>query len=1143
MVESGFEPVFKIFDRWGSYLRDLAGVRSAVWERRVGGSDSLTIECPEKLVKGQRVVWCDAYGTWHEHVAEEPVASRSDSEPFYEVECLTPLGDLRGYHVEEVHPSGSCAAALASVLEGTGWEVGDTSGTPTGLGAKVVYRCSALEGVEAVAERWGGEPYASVEVGPSGVTRRLVNCPARMGHDLGATLYAGRDLAGVRRTVSADPVYTALYGYGKGEEVGDGYGRRLTFGDANGGVDWVGDEDARQLWGMPGPGGARLHCFGSVVFEDEEDPAELLRLTKAALDECKQPKVSYELDWAEAAAAGLADGVGLGDTVGFVDGYFDPPMRGTARVVAIRDDLMDPSAKKVTLGNSVGTLTSSLSDLRSSLSSITSASAAWQAASSAAPSFVESLMARQNALANAGLSYMVSTPELGTVCANVPLDPLTGAPLERPASGLSCLSLRAGVLRCATEHSGGAWRWRTAASGLGLSADTVATGTLNADLIRAGTIADATGKNYWDLETGDLHMSSVPQGIEDAITEVDVEYALGTSQTAAPTTGWQASAPAWQAGRYMWQRTKTVGLDGQASYSAPTCIQGAQGPAGAPGKDGADGTSVTIKGTFDGPLQLPGGAAEGDGYIIGGDLWVWTGSSWQDVGKIQGPQGPQGVPGSPGADGLTTYVHFAYANDGTGTDGFSVTPFAGAKYVGVRTDYVHEDSTDPSDYSWSLFKGTGVSAVVEEYYLSTSQTSQSGGSWSTAQPAWAEGKYIWTRSKVTWTDGTTSYTQPVLAKAINGANEAASDAKTVADAVNDQFTQQGVFNKLTNNGAMPGIFMKDGQLYVNATYLATGTIADRTGTNHWNLETGELKMNSLPPGTYYGTCNTAAAAAEKAVVCQGFELRLGATVIVYWANDTNTSADEAGRVTVNVNGTGAYPLLLGNSYITGNNISIRASRTSLITWNGTYWRIAGDDALLRANTAQRTANTASEAANGATAELANLKTQEAIFDLLTAGGEVKGIYMSGGQLYINADYIKTGTLIAERLGRSTAGYATVGRQTVNGVDVDGVVMHDSEGNVRFVAGAGTDAAHPMVYLTTKDGSGDDSYVLMASKDSVAIQNVHPVGTGSQASLSVSRSNGLVFISDTTGGNRLQLRFNDQGLWVSNGTKSQYIFQF
>ena len=70
--------------------------------------------------------------------------------------------------------------------------------------------------------------------------------------------------------------------------------------------------------------------------------------------------------------------------------------------------------------------------------------------------------------------------------------------------------------------------------------------------------------------------------------------------------------------------------------------------------------------------------------------------------------------------------------------------------------------------------GVGVSAIVEEYYLSTSPTAQSGGSWGTSQPAWAESHYIWTRSKVTWTNGSETYTQPVLAKAINSANEVAS---------------------------------------------------------------------------------------------------------------------------------------------------------------------------------------------------------------------------------------------------------------------------------------------------------------------------------------------------------------------------------
>lgn len=61
------------------------------------------------------------------------------------------------------------------------------------------------------------------------------------------------------------------------------------------------------------------------------------------------------------------------------------------------------------------------------------------------------------------------------------------------------------------------------------------------------------------------------------------------------------------------------------------------------------------------------------------------------------------------------------------------------------------------------------------------------------------------------------------------ANSALSAAKTYADsasksAVNDQ-TQTDIFNKLTNNGALKGIYMQNGQLYINASYLATGYIS------------------------------------------------------------------------------------------------------------------------------------------------------------------------------------------------------------------------------------------------------------------------------------------------------------------------------
>lgn len=52
---------------------------------------------------------------------------------------------------------------------------------------------------------------------------------------------------------------------------------------------------------------------------------------------------------------------------------------------------------------------------------------------------------------------------------------------------------------------------------------------------------------------------------------------------------------------------------------------------------------------------------------------------------------------------------------------------------------------------------TAITSTIEEFYLSSSPTSLSGGSWVTTQPTWTQGKYIWRRTKVTKGDGTTSY--------------------------------------------------------------------------------------------------------------------------------------------------------------------------------------------------------------------------------------------------------------------------------------------------------------------------------------------------------------------------------------------------
>ncbi|WP_303251635.1 phage tail spike protein [uncultured Senegalimassilia sp.] len=68
-----------------------------------------------------------------------------------------------------------------------------------------------------------------------------------------------------------------------------------------------------------------------------------------------------------------------------------------------------------------------------------------------------------------------------------------------------------------------------------------------------------------------------------------------------------------------------------------------------------------------------------------------------------------------------------------------------------------------------------------------------------------------------------------------------------AQATDELLTQTEVFNRLTNNGATKGIYMTNGQLYVNATYLKSGIISDGQNKNYWSLTSGyfQTKYGSI----------------------------------------------------------------------------------------------------------------------------------------------------------------------------------------------------------------------------------------------------------------------------------------------------------
>ena len=147
---------------------------------------------------------------------------------------------------------------------------------------------------------------------------------------------------------------------------------------------------------------------------------------------------------------------------------------------------------------------------------------------------------------------------------------------------------------------------------------------------------------------------SIRLTVGSSLATATVEYALSDSRTEAPTTGWSTTAPEWVDGKYMWQRTTWTKRDGTKTVSDPTCIAGATGAKGDQG--------------------------------------------------LQGIQGEQGVPGTNGNDGKTTYFHIKYSAVANPTSASQMTETP-STYIGTYVDFIEDDSTNPSDYTWARFEG------------------------------------------------------------------------------------------------------------------------------------------------------------------------------------------------------------------------------------------------------------------------------------------------------------------------------------------------------------------------------------------------------------------------------------------------------
>ena len=243
-------------------------------------------------------------------------------------------------------------------------------------------------------------------------------------------------------------------------------------------------------------------------------------------------------------------------------------------------------------------------------------------------------------------------------------------------------------------------------------------------------VTDMLDINVSNFRIGSKEAATVDNTIKSTLEQ----FYLSTSPTSLVGGSWSNNQPTWTEGKYIWRRNFVTYGDDRTEFTPSengVCItgntgaqgaQGARGPQGAAGPKGETGA------------QGPQGATGPKGET--------------------GPQGPQGDKGATGPQGPTG------PKGETGAQGPQGNP----------------GSTGP--------QGVSVTTIKDQWYKSTSNTAQTGGSWSDTQPNWESGKYIWTRSHITFSNGNTTTTNPVLANAINNANANASNAVSTANTAN-----------------------------------------------------------------------------------------------------------------------------------------------------------------------------------------------------------------------------------------------------------------------------------------------------------------------------------------------------------------------
>lgn len=405
----------------------------------------------------------------------------------------------------------------------------------------------------------------------------------------------------------------------------------------------------------------------------------------------------------------------------------------------------------------------------------------------------------------------------------------------------------------------------------------------------------------------------------------------------------------------------------------------------------------------------------------------------------------------------------------------------------------------------------------------------------------------------------------------------------------DAQTQDYIFNKLTNNGTVKGIILKDGKLYINADYITSGILnanllragiikSAKNENNYWDLDTGEFRLQAidnmlvggtnLVDGTMKDVYVSAGGNTEECLVLYTALEQDKPYVLSFEATSSNTN-----QITVRalIPNSGIYKdytvdINNGRSYVF---INAEDQATDLYLYCGLYGQTAWKTVKFHHIMLEKgtVASDWSPSPNDLMSTVAEL-SQEDIFNKLTNNGQTQGIYLQNGKIYINLEYLVSKVIKGLSIFGSTITFGDDGatyrvqasyRESDTSYDgykpkgvlfqtyhADASIQHVTD---RFFVTYFSDKVHNPLQITrtqsilrAENSSGSvDAFFVATAKDDGPVANVTAIASDVMNTVSVTKK-----------GIKLAVSYTGKYLFLDNSTgdlsyhslgtdKNDYIF--